>query len=193
MAGTLDAGWLRVVGYFVAALACVIAGVIEQRRTPRGPELWPAFWFSTAVVLTLMGFARAGDVGGFIAGVGREQAEEHGWYDVRRSYQAAAVGTVASIWAIFVVAAVWRVPERRRRYLPAALVVVTIICFAAARMISLHQVDSLLYRRDVSGVRFVAVIELGLLGLMLLTIAVPLARRRRVEAPPVPGRASFAE
>jgi hypothetical protein len=193
MAGTLDSGWLRVLGYGVVAIACVVAGVVEQRRTPRGPELWPAFWFSTAVVLALMGLARAGDFGDLIAGVGRREAEEHGWYEVRRSYQAAAIGIVASIWAMVVIVAVWRVPERRRRYLPAAVVVVTLVCFAAARMISLHQVDSLLYRRDVAGVRVVAVIELALLALMLLTIVVPVAQRRRTDVRSVPDRASFAE
>lgn len=59
---------------------------------------------------------------------------------------------------------IWRVPERRSRYLPASLVLVGLMCFAAGRTISFHYVDSLLYRRDIGGVRLVAPIELLLLS-----------------------------
>ena len=73
--------------------------------------------------------------------------------------------------------AVWRVPERRRRYLPAALVVFTLVCFAGIRIISLHQVDTLLYNRPIRGVRIVAIVELtGVALTILATYWHPFAR-----------------
>lgn len=66
-----------------------------------------------------------------------------------------------------VVVAIWRVPERRRRYLPAAIVVSSLICFAAIRMVSLHYVDALLYNHPIVGVRIGSIVELGLTTLAL--------------------------
>jgi uncharacterized membrane protein len=170
MAGVLDAGWLRVVGYSVVASACAIAGVVELRRPRGSPGRWPTFWLATAVVLVAMGMARAGHAADLVSDVGRRAAERRGWYELRRPVQAVAVAGVAVAWARLVVVAIGRVPERRRRYLPTTVAVITLGCFAIARTISLHHVDTLLYRRDIGGVRVVAVIELLLLAATLITI-----------------------
>jgi hypothetical protein len=68
-------------------------------------------------------------------------------------------------WLIVVTVALWRTPERRRRYLPVGLMIVTLAAFAAVRAISLHQIDSLLYRTHVGGVRVATIIDLTLLVL----------------------------
>ena len=80
--------------------------------------------------------------------IGRDRARAGGWYDVRRSLQAWVIGSVAAVWAVTVAVAVWRVPERRRRYLPTAIVVFTLVCFVGVRLISLHQVDALLHNHE---------------------------------------------
>ena len=179
ISGWVDSNWLRVIAYGVAAAAALHAGMREQRRRPHAAsrEIWPAFWFLTAALLAVMALARAADIGELVSQFGRRTARDEGWYEIRREYQAAAVASVGAIWFIAVVVAVWRVPERRRRYLPAALVVFTLVCFAGIRIISLHQVDTLLYNRPIRGVRIVSIVELtGVALTILATYWHPFAR-----------------
>ena len=181
MTELLDSGELRLVGYIVAAAAAIGVGGRERRSVAKvDRDLWPTFWFLSALLLLAMGVARAVDLGDIISDVGRERAESSGWYESRRWFQAATVGTVATIWGISVVVAIWRVPERRRRYLPAAIVMFTLVCFASVRIVSLRHIDALLYNRDLSGVRVVAVAELALLATTITTMFwFPFTRRRR--------------
>lgn len=162
----LESTWLRVGGYVVAALVCAWAGRREGRWLRAGGprHLWPRFWYLTAGLFAVMAVARSTDLGGLLAEIGRAEARSEGWYDVRRSFQAVAIGSVVAAWLVVVVVFIWRLPPRRRRYLPTALVVGTLVSFAAVRMISLHQIDSLLHRNDLTGVRVGAVVELVLLA-----------------------------
>ena len=191
MVGGLEAGWVRVVAYLVAATAALWAGWRERPHRRDNPDLWPTFWFLTAGLLLVMGLARLGDVAGWLADLGRQEALSEGWYEGRRSYQALAIALLGFVWFVAVVVVLWRVPERRRRYLPMALVMFTIAAFAGVRMISLHQADALLYRRGIAGVQFSALIELSLL--VLATLATfwqpPLAA---TSPPPAEGRATDA-
>lgn len=166
----VDSNWLRVVAYGVAAAASLHAGIRERRqsRASNRRDIWPTFWFMTAAVLAVMALGRAADVGGLVSKFGRRQAREEGWYEIRREYQAAAVAAIGAFWLISSLIAIWRVPERRRRYLPPALVVFTLLCFAGVRVVSLHHVDSLLYNRPIHGVRIVAMTELAGIALMIL-------------------------
>ncbi len=170
ISGWADSNWLRVVAYGVAAGASLHAGLRELRRQPTTPgrDVWPTFWFMTAGLLAVMALGRAADFGGLVSEFGRREARDEGWYEMRREYQAVAVAAVAAIWLVTSVAAVWRVPERRRRYLPAALVVFTLVCFAGIRVVSLHHVDTLLYDRPIGGVRIVAIVELTGIALAIL-------------------------
>ena len=161
--GWLDSDGVRATGYALVALAAVVAGVREHRRAGSIPYVWPTFWYLTALLFLTMAVGRAGHLAELIADLGREQAEAAGWYSHRRKYQALAVGSVAAVWFIVVVASLWRVPERRRRYLPMALLSFTIVCFAGIRMVSLHQIDSILYRQYIAGARFNAWVEAALL------------------------------
>ncbi len=167
----VDSNWLRVLGYGLAAAACLHAGLRERSRRPSGPsrDIWPTFWFLTAALLAVMALARAADLGELVSDFGRRTARDEGWYEIRREYQAIAVASVGAIWFVSVVLAVWRVPERRRRYLPSALVVFSLVCFAGIRIISLHQVDTLLYNRPILGVRIVTIVELTGVALTILT------------------------
>jgi hypothetical protein len=62
-----------------------------------------------------------------------------------------------------VLTAIWRVPERRRRYLPMIVVVLTIGFYAAIRIVSLHQIDAVLHRPKAAGMRYATIIEYSLL------------------------------
>ena len=58
-----------------------------------------------------------------------------------------------------------------RRALVTALIG-SVITFAAIRTVSLHHIDTLLYRRDLLGVRIVSVVEIALLVVVtMVTVA----------------------
>ena len=177
MSTLVDSTTFAVVLYVLTGTTALLLGVIErQRGSGSDSRLWPMFWFATGGLLLIMAVGRASNVSDLLTELGRERARSGGWYEVRRSLQAWVIGAVAAVWAVTVAFAVWRVPERRRRYLPTAIVVFTLVCFVGIRLISLHQVDSLLHNRDVRGVTIGAVIEIGLL---LLVLAVSAWRFRR--------------
>lgn len=177
MSTTADSTAFVVALYVLAAATALVLALIERRHVhEHDRRLWPTFWFTTAVLLLLMGAGKAGNVSGLLADLGREQARSGGWYETRRTLQAWVIGAVTAIWACTVAIAVWRVPERRRRYLPPAIAVFTLICFVGIRMISLHQVDSLLQRHDVLHITISTIVEAGLLIAIVVVSAWRLPR-----------------
>jgi hypothetical protein len=186
MSGWLGSNWLRVVAYAVAAAAALLAGVRERRRSGVEDGVWPTFWFVTAGLFLLVVLARATDLGGWATALGRDEAVAHGWYSHRRKVQALVVGSIGVAWFLVVVAALLRFHVRRRRYLPAAIVVFSLMCLAGIRLVSLHQIDAVLYRRSIAGLKVGALMEL--VG-VLVAVAVTFWRPRSpsvedLEAPP---------
>jgi hypothetical protein len=175
MSGWLGSNWLRVVAYAVAAAAALLAGLRERRRAGVVDGVWPTFWFVTAGLFLLVVVARATDLGGWATALGRDEAVAQGWYSHRRKIQALVVGSIGAAWFLTVVAALLRFPVRRRRYLPAAIVVFTLMCLAGIRLVSLHQIDAVLYRRSIGGVKIGALTEL--IG-VLFAVAVTFWRPR---------------
>lgn len=166
MADLLNSNELRILFYLGAAVACWVAGRRERAFLPgSGLDLWPTFWSLSALLLVAMALGRATDLAGYLTQVGRKEALDSGWYDARRPIQAALVGTVSIGWFISVMTAIWRVPERRRRYLPEAICIFSLICFAAVRMVSFHYADAILYNNPILGVRIGSIIELTFAGL----------------------------
>jgi small basic protein len=184
----LDSNGLRVLAYTVAAIACLVAGVREAVRKRKQPELWPTFWLVTAAFFLVIAAARETDIADLVTQLGRDVAIVQGWYDHRRKYQAMAVATVTGIWFVTVVISLWRVPARRRRYLPVAVVAFSLLAFSGIRAVSLHQIDAVLYRRPIHGVKIDAIVELtGLLLAIGLTFWPPRRDRRRIRStPPAP-------
>ena len=145
-------------------------------RTPAGCSncaFWPAFWLLTAGVFAIMAVGRATDLSDLITRLGRDQAYACGWYEHRRRIQAAAIVVVGAAWIVTVAVAVWRVPARRRRYLPAFIAQFTLVCFVGVRMVSLHQVDSLMYRREIARAQVGTLVELALLAIAVALTAWP--------------------
>jgi hypothetical protein len=168
-----DSDGLRVAAYLIATAVALVSWWRERRRAGGDPSLWPTFWLLTAAFFLAMAVARATDLGGLATQLGRDQAVEHGWYADRRRVQAFGAALVGAAWLLTVAIALWRVPARRRRYLPAAVSVFTLMCFIGVRLISLHQIDGLLYRRDLAGAQFGSIVEMVLLAVAVLLTAVP--------------------
>ncbi len=149
-----------------------------ERRllSPDRTQLWPRFWLATAAFLVLLGAARALGVADLLTEAGRQQARTDDWYEARRGLQFVGVFAITSFWLATCGLAVWKVPERRRRLLPAFLVTSAIAAFAAVRVISLHHVDSLLYRTSIAGIDFVVIVEIWLLTLLAFLATFQLQR-----------------
>jgi hypothetical protein len=156
-----DSNSLRAAGYLLVAGLC-FAGAWREEREQQGS--WPPFWLLTGALLVVMAIGRAGDIANFVTDALRDRAVEGGWYESRRHLQGLVVAGVGLTWFVAVMAACWRVPARRRRYLPMIVVVLTLGAYAAIRIVSLHQIDAILHRRQIAGVRFGTVIEFALLG-----------------------------
>ena len=120
----------------------------------------------TSLLLFGLAVARALDAPELITGLGRSEARSTGVYEGRRAFQAAVVVAIGLTWCVSVAVAVWRVPERRRRYLPAVIVTIALVAFAAVRVVSLHHIDQILYNRPIHGIRVVVFIELGMLAVL---------------------------
>ena len=164
--------------YVFAGAAAAAAGWRERKRRPGAPDLWPAFWFGTAGLLLVMAVGRATDAGNRLTDLGRTIAQSEGWYRHRHRLQVAAVGSVGLVWLLAVATTLWRVPARRRRYLPAAVAVTSLLGFVGIRLISLHKVDTLLERRHLFGVKVGAVLELLAVLVVALATCVPVPRAR---------------
>jgi hypothetical protein len=160
MSGWLESSWLRVAAYSVAAGAALVAGLRERERARVEVGVWPTFWFLTAGLFVIVAVGRAADLGQWVTQLGRGEAVSHGWYHHRRKVQVALVGAIGATCLVTVVVAMFRLPARRRRYLPAAVVVFTLMCFEGVRLVSLHQIDALLYRRHIGGVEVGTILEL---------------------------------
>jgi hypothetical protein len=178
-----DSNVIRIGGYVLVALLMLVARRREHRRVGTADGVWPTFWIATCAFVLAMAVGRAVEAGDLVSSLGRSAADDGGWYESRRPIQATVVGVVGVSWFVVVAVALWRTPERRRRYLPVGLMVATLAAFAAVRIVSLHQVDSLLYRTDVEGVRVATFVELTLLALTgLATLWCPAARDRSDDA-----------
>jgi hypothetical protein len=129
----------------------------------------------TGFLLLFMGLARVSELASVVTETGRAEASRSGWYEARRPLQALVVGLMGAAWFLTCAVAIWRVPERRRRYLPTAITVFTLICFAGIRAVSLHHLDQLLYNRPWHGIRLASILELTGVALAVGTVATALS------------------
>ena len=183
MAELLDANSFRAGMFGVAVLAMIAAWRREQVSLDRIEAakhrvLWPVCWLLIGAVYASMALALGFNLSTSIGGVGRDLARSEEWYESRRPLQAAAVSIVGVAWLTIIVVGIWRVPQRRRRYLPSALLCTSLVCFAIIRLVSLHHVDRIVARTEVAGVPFGTVVEL--VGVLAALILVFTAIRRPV-------------
>jgi hypothetical protein len=155
-----DANGIRVLGYLVAAAVAFMAAAGDRRDARVRKDAWPLFWVVTGLLMLGMALGRAVDAGSWLSNLGRQEAHADGWYANRRAYQGLIILALGAGLVVVVAIAGWWIPRYRRGYVLAATTNLCLACYAAARAVSLHQVDALLYRRHIAGARVDAVIEL---------------------------------
>ena len=165
MVDLIDSSAVRASGYVVVALLAALAAFVD-RSSPEQPHsrLWRFSLLLAGFLSLLLAVASSGDLSDVLTGFGREQARSAGWYDTRRGAQAVVVVTLFALWCISVLVSIYAVPNRRRTYLPAVIGLFTLWGFVAVRLVSYHDVDTVLYSRHLGGARIVAVVEVSLLA-----------------------------
>lgn len=134
--------------YGLVMLACVLAAVTAARY--RQPPHHGRIWAVLAAVFLLLAFHRFTGFEEHLRSLMREQLRVHGTYEERRSLQ----GPLAVAVIVLFSAAVgwnlyfrWRTArgQRDRAVLVALGAAVTMLALVVMRIVSLHQVDVLLY------------------------------------------------
>ena len=173
----MSSQWAMVIGYLVLVLLALVAWLREDSRATDADAVWPSFWLFTAGFLAVMAFGRVGDNASLLSDLARDRVVEGGWYGTRRPVQAMAIAALGAAWLLIVGLACRKIPERLPRYLPMGLMTLTLAAYAAVRVVSLHQVDALLHRREIVGVQVGTLIEVILLvATGLATLWVPVAQ-----------------
>jgi hypothetical protein len=154
-------GWLTVIAYFGAAVAC---GIAHRRRRGAGHGwVWPGL----CVLLVLLGFNKQLDLQSWFTEVGKRTALEQGWYEDRRSVQVAFIAALATTGLVVGSVALHRLRGALGRFRLALLGIVFLIAFIVIRAASFHHVD-LFLKLEFAGVRPNWVLELG--GIALIAV-----------------------
>lgn len=144
--------------YLVIAAVAVVVWA-KERRAVDSESMWPAFWLWTAGLLVVMAVARITELGQVFTELGRERSRTEGWYDLRRAAQGVIVATISVAWFAVTSIAIWRVRGHRRRYFPTAIAIFALLCYGLVRIVSLHQIDAVLYRWTAWDVRAGTIVE----------------------------------
>lgn len=155
-------GWLTVVAYFGAALACAIA----HRRRRRKDHAW--VWPALCALLVVLGFNKQLDLQSWFTYVGKKSALEQGWYDDRRSVQVAFIVGLATVGLALGIVALHRLRGALGRFRWAIAGTVFLLAFIVIRAASFHHVD-LFLKVEVAGIQPNWVLELG--GIALIAFA----------------------
>ncbi len=167
-------GWLTVVAYFVAALACYRA-YQRSRRAARAPGEGRVaiVWGGLALLLAILGVNKQLDLQSLLTAIGRTMAYEQGWYEERRAVQrifvlGVAAGALAAAAGLVALARGHVV-----RLAPALFGAVFLFAFVLVRASSFHHMDAFI-ALDFCGIRMNWLLELS--GIAFIGFA---ARRDR--------------
>jgi len=177
--------WCITVAYFVACWLCLSAGRCNSATAHHGGSQAWRLWFVFAGMMFLLGINKQLDLQSLLTQVGREIARHDGWYQRRRSVQAAFIG-VCSIFGLLSSAAGLVLLRRHwQQFGVAYLGVVCLITFVVIRAASLHHVDTLLFGLPLLGNWMNFGLELG--GTLLVVLGALLAPgpMSSGEAPPL--------
>jgi hypothetical protein len=161
-------GWLTVLAYGVAALACARAARREPLPDGRRRSRPARFWVALAVLLVLLGINKQLDLQTPLAMAARAAFRRAGRYRQRRPYQVAfIVGVWVACAALLGVFLRMSRGSLRRRW-PALVGMVSVLGYVATRAALFHRVDAL-HAARIGGMRWSWALELG--GVSLVAAA----------------------
>ena len=150
--------WATVLTYWVVVALCFAAFSVERQ--------WRRSWGILTAVFAIFAFNKQHDLSGVVTRFFRRAAVQEHWYGYRRIFQTIVLLGIISVGlTVFFVLEKWARRARWSVHQRSVLgIAIYLFGFATARAVSLHAIDSLLYR-DIGGMKLNWVFELG--GLLL--------------------------
>ena len=146
------ADWLITVFYFLVAVGAIgtCAAVARKRQHvqpaaqpgPKRRVMWA--WLGLAIGLLLLGLNKQLDLQILLTGLGRSAAHEGGWYESRRTWQAAFVATALGLAIVGGIGAAWLLRRERFPIKLALCGAAVQLFFVATRLSSFHHTDHLI-------------------------------------------------
>jgi len=172
-------GWLTTVCYFACAYLCARAARDTHAQPAVSRRDSATFWVILTVLLVGLGVNKQFDLQSLLTEVGREIARSQGWYERRRHVQELFVVGIALAGIGLLVFFGVLIRKSLARQGLALLGMVFLACFVVIRASSFHHVDYMLHLQ-LAGVKLSLIVELGGIGLVMVTAARN-ARRERQE------------
>ena len=151
---------VRSVGYIAVACLCASIALTQSDGRPHPPLLsqW-RFWMAIAAVLLSLALVRELRVTHIIGGPVRDFAHEHDLYEKRRPIQLLAVLVIAAGGVVAAAISAWYLRAYRWWELFTTLGVLYVLSFLAIRAVSLHNIDTVLFRSSIAGVHVGVLLE----------------------------------
>lgn len=162
--------WLTVGAYGVTAVLCFLVSIRITRSAWSDQR---NFWYGTAVAMLLLGVNKQQDLTGILTRLARNAAWQERWYFSRQPVQLALIAVAGLMFGLLFLLLLHRVKPASRGQGIALLGIVFLTGFALIRAVSLHAIDTFLYRR-VAGLQPNWIVELGGLALVALPAVIGL-------------------
>ncbi len=147
--------WVTVLAYGAAALLSVLCALFSNSRT-----VW---WVLTSVIIFLM-INKYQNLLGLLTAWGRRSAWSGNWYLQRGLIQLLIIASIILLIGLLLAMALWYLHPKPLLVWLALTSFGFLLGFYAARAVSLHMIDVLLYK-PIGGVHLNWVIEFGLISL----------------------------
>lgn len=171
-------GWATVAAYLLGAWTCwrTYGLEVEESRPLDSNQATrrPWFWAILALLLVVLGINKQMDFQSLLTQVGRDLAQNQGWYSQRRLYQTRFIKAIALGGAASLILLCWFCRHDWRRRFLALVGMIGLVGFILIRASSFHHVDQLLGMR-LSILKVNWIIEIGSIG--CVTLAAVLASR----------------
>jgi hypothetical protein len=168
-------GWLTVVCYALAALACAAAARRAGDQLPEGRVNPRTLWVLMTLLLGFLCVNKQLDLQSLLTDLGRVVARHGGWYQERRRFQKWFVLGVLVSSAVLALGLGWKFSHFLRSYPLLFCGLFFLLTFIVVRAISFHHVDAFL-RTRVAGIRMNWLLELTGIFLVLLAAFRDIAR-----------------
>jgi hypothetical protein len=184
-------GWITVVGYLIAALACFRAAWRETGGDGGRAARPAAFWLVLCGLLLALAINKQLDLQSLLTQIGRDVLRARGLYNERRPLQVGFIILAIMVCAGAIGAFLWSARGMSRARWLAFVGAAFILGFVAVRAASFHHVDLFLAAR-IGGMKWNWVLELG--GIAAVAVAafgVSPSQKAKLRAPRNDGAVTY--
>ena len=155
-------GWITVAFYLLAVVSCIIKANTSKKFG--GNYL---FWFYLALFLLILGINKQLDLQIWFTEALKDAAQNHDWYEHRRSVQVAFIVALGFGMLMTLIALRLFLANTWRNYKLVWVGIILLCTFVLIRAASFHHVD-ILINTEVLGLRLNVLLEIGAIILIIL-------------------------